>query len=211
MLPFLAGLLVAALAVLALQATWHQIRVRNLPRSTVLRFAKTIQVSVSLVALAACAPPTLQERVCAGQGSSSSPALEQAPHTITFVAVGDSTMIMVLGTDSLADDWNTQAPTGWRPATGEEPQVVACVEEQQDEISTCTYTGGSSLVRYQRQLTIELREARTADLLAERTFEGSAPRQCPNSKSADLRSITGDAVPLDTILPWLRQYVEPSQ
>jgi hypothetical protein len=218
--PLLAGLAVAILVVLGAFALWRLVLIRHVRHSTALRFSKIAQGIVSLLALVAFGvtasllyesanPPSLEEMVCEGKASPASPSYEgSATHTLNFIAIGTSTWIMILGTDARAADWNSQIPVDWRPPAPEQVQLVACLEEQQIELERCQYTGGSDLVRYRRQLSVSLREAHTGDLVAEDTFEGSNPRQCPSTKPSNLRQLLGNPVALDEVLTWLNEYVE---
>ena len=218
--PVLAGIAVAVLVVLVAFALWRLVLIRYVPSPWSLRFGKLAQGLVSLLAMVACIvtasllyqaanPPSVEELVCAGEASADASEYEgNPPHPITFVAIGDSTMIAVLGTDSLADEWSRQVPAAWRPGSPEEIQLVACLAEELVEIERCAYIGGSDVVRYRRDLSVRLAEAHTGNVISENTLRGSQPRQCRSTEQASLTQIHGDPVALSELLPWLEQYVE---
>jgi hypothetical protein len=100
-------------------------------------------------------------------------------------------------------------PNSWRADNQEEAELVVCIYEPVGrQVSDCGLyksSGGERelLIKYQYSRYVELRVARTGELVASTTIQGAPPDEC-----RDIENGTGYEVKEKAIEDWLRGYVE---
>jgi tetratricopeptide (TPR) repeat protein len=88
-------------------------------------------------------------------------------------------------------------------------RYAVCLEAGTRVVQRCPYTGGHTLVRQRQWWRVRVRDARTARVVADRTFNGSSPAACPFSRVfwATVDYTTGDPPSADQVINWLRGVV----
>ncbi len=108
-----------------------------------------------------------------------------------------------------SESWSDQIPEAWSPARSEEAQLVVCVGEIEDiSLEVCPYNLGSDITRYRRDLPVRILEARTGNLVAQKTFVGSDPRHCQATENMNTTVLYGEIASYSEVETWFRQYVE---
>ncbi len=146
--------------------------------------------------------------VCSGKGAQEAAMYQTSSsfHPVTVYRLDDGHFLNVDGT----------MPREWRPGSVTACELVACVGEQKEVlVQTCHYTGGFESTRYQYQTSVVLRAARTAEVVAEHTFAGSEPSECPVSITKgspfNVRTRVGREVDFSDITAWLKGRVNPRE
>jgi len=120
---------------------------------------------------------------------------------------GNEHPVVLLDSTGNEHDWSDELPIEWLPVVVEETQLVVCVgEEKERKIQNCKYMG-PDIERYQYNLHIQLREAKTGNIVAATTLYGSPPRYCESEEDYWLTRLEGSHVSLDQVEEWLRGYV----
>jgi hypothetical protein len=102
----------------------------------------------------------------------------------------------------------------WRPNDLASAQLVACEYYESEVLGTCMYEGPGQhrmLTRKRHDERIVIREARTAKVIAERTFHGAEPpKECPDSIRSNERDFALEGpMPTDgEIHDFVRSFVE---
>lgn len=89
----------------------------------------------------------------------------------------------------------------WRAKTVSEADLIACLDEQTVVVETCHYQLGVEVERRKPVATVDLRIARSGELLASETFDGTA-EACPPEVPVGQRVIHGDP-PSAVVDEWL--------
>jgi len=140
--------------------------------------------------------------VCQGQANPGSAAYtpgQNAP--LAAIEVGKN----VSSWSSYPDLW------GWEPKTPGEVVLVACITDQDVELSTCRYGGGGAvkLTRFQNRVEVRLIEAATGAVLGEQEFLGEKPG-CPDSVSSG-GTLRGKRVDTTDVKAWLEPFYTGAQ
>jgi hypothetical protein len=99
-------------------------------------------------------------------------------------------------------------PFEWLPTSLSDTQLVLCLgDEERNTIQTCQYTGNQVFARYQITRQASLVAVRSGEVIAETTFMGGTPGNCPNQISGS-GSDTGSDVKEEDIVDWMRPYIE---
>jgi uncharacterized repeat protein (TIGR02543 family) len=121
---------------------------------------------------------------------------------------GNEHPVVLLDSTGNKHDWSDELPIEWLPTVVEETQLVVCVEEEREiEIETCHYHNGPDITRYRYSLDVELREAKTGNIVAVTTLDGTWPRDCRPTEPYSLTRLEGSHVSLDQVQEWLGEYV----
>lgn len=82
-------------------------------------------------------------------------------------------------------------------------QLVVCIGDQTTTtLQTCNYSMGGTYTRYAQDRDVFVYEAQTGQLLSTKTFEGSHPSDCPETKSVGKDEASGDDVNWDDSQIW---------
>jgi hypothetical protein len=140
--------------------------------------------------------------VAAGKGVPQAAAYTMGVGSHPFVFISSS------GTAHRWSVWGLVEPKAYQAKTVAETQLVAVVgEETSTFIEECLYTGGPSVIRYQKHLNVTLREAKTGNLVSEKTFSGSYPPDCSKTERYKVTALYGDPVSDGQVWNWLKSYV----
>jgi WD40 repeat protein len=95
-------------------------------------------------------------------------------------------------------------PSGWSPSSVEQTELVAIVsEERKIDLGSQAYNIGPDITAYRFENDLELREARTGNLLSTFTFMGSTPPPFPYQASYITTSIEGTHIFAQDIENWM--------
>lgn len=131
-------------------------------------------------------------------------------HPIEFVDLTLGSMVV--------NDWRTQLPLTWRPASRSSAQLVACFTLDRELIETCPYSFNSgqwdaTVKRWQHSVSVRLVTPYNGYVLEERVFYGTTPDSCPASASfsqrGDVINYEGSTITFDEVMEWLRPYIAP--
>ncbi len=100
---------------------------------------------------------------------------------------------------------NPLLPQEWQPSPLSSVELIVCEQVTYQHVQTCFYTGGKFYTRDRRQFDLTLREAKTGNIMATKTFYGSEPDPCPPTTIFGGGS-TG-TINYDEINNWLKGYV----
>lgn len=114
------------------------------------------------------------------------------------------------GADALAD----AVPTSFQPPALRYLELLVSVTVEPDvSIEVCEYHTAAgpapSITRYVRERTVQVHDAGTGELVAERSFRGSTPRQCGSNEPYNLTELFGDPPDLTEAVGWLTDLVGP--
>jgi uncharacterized protein YjbI with pentapeptide repeats len=107
-------------------------------------------------------------------------------------------------------DWNDEFFENWIPSKDQLPEIVACVDEYIETISSCEYRQDISTVTIpllQSKMDITLRDAHTGSIFATTTIKGELA-QCPFQVTVGTESIGGTPVELMDAATWLSEFIE---
>lgn len=141
--------------------------------------------------------------VCQGIGVSQAADYAQA---------GEPHSVILLRPSGKRHSWIGEMPEDWWPTSVSDVELVAIVDKKLETvIQTCEYTGGHKVKRIQYVLDVELREAKTSDVVARTRLYGDVPGNCPRTILETETTITGSLVSHDDLKQWLERYVVPTQ
>ena len=81
--------------------------------------------------------------------------------------------------------------------------ILLCVLEKEEVIETCEYTNGGERTRIQHEWSITAIDTSNGQTLANRTFSGTVPSNCPSSiESSGDSNINGSDPDINTIVTW---------
>jgi hypothetical protein len=153
---------------------------------------------------------------CVDQGSTQEQAAIKAvssvakgkgvPEASSYVK-GKMHPIIIIDTSGSVNSWNSEVPKEWKPKSIGETQLVAVVTKATRSLQVCDYWTGPDVTRYQYYAKIDLREAKTGNIVKTNTFYGSTPIQCRQSESYSLTSLYGTQVEFSQVKSWLQGYV----
>jgi hypothetical protein len=108
-------------------------------------------------------------------------------------------------------------PAAWLAKTVEQTELVMAANSAWDQLDSEVYgmvpgSGGYTLIRRRNIVTIRVLKATTAEEIGSKVFKGPEPGGFPDKWNFDFSSHTdyldGEAVSAQTIIDWLRQFVE---
>lgn len=100
-------------------------------------------------------------------------------------------------------------PKTWIPQNIGQVELVAAIRFNNVLIQTRHYhVANTTIGRYRVDTEVSLREARTGNLIASTTFQGSDPSSFPKGERLPKGDLLGAAASADIILIWLKDYVE---
>lgn len=113
--------------------------------------------------------------------------------------------VVILSSDGTGGyGWNMNLPSGWSPASVQQTELVAIVsEERKISLGSQAYNIGPDITAYRFENDLELREARTGDLLSTFTFIGSDPPPFPYQASYITTTIEGTHLFAQDIEDWM--------
>jgi hypothetical protein len=89
------------------------------------------------------------------------------------------------------------------PDTIDAIQLVVCLGDQTTvTLQTCNYSMGGTYTRYAHDRDVFVYEAASGQLLEQKTFEGSHPSDCPDTKAVGKGEASGDDVNWDDSRIW---------
>ena len=107
-------------------------------------------------------------------------------------------------------------PETWRAQTAQKTELVACIQVEVVLVETCPYKlkngQAVSVERYQYKTSVALREAQTASVVAETSWQGTEPAKCSTEtqfkEGETVKKVYGVATSAGDITDWLRPYIE---
>lgn len=140
--------------------------------------------------------------VCQGQGVSQAAEYNKDDQEISPV--------VILNVEGKKHSWTNKVPEEWRPLSVEDTELVACMDkkQQEDMIQDCDYNIGPNVKRYQHFIGIELREAKTGNVIDSDKLEGSTPDRCAEWEEVSKTTIDGSKVSFSKAKEWLEEFVE---
>lgn len=100
---------------------------------------------------------------------------------------------------------NFYLPQEWQRSTIDSVELVVCETEKSETVSICYYTGGKIIIRSTLQLDLIIREAKTGNIVATKTFYSGYPASCPSTTIYG-GGITGK-IDYDEVNNWLKIFV----
>jgi hypothetical protein len=101
---------------------------------------------------------------------------------------------------------NSILPLQWQTSSPGLVELVACESRTYNNVQICFYTGGRTVSRYMIQVDVTIREAKTGNILAQKTFYSNSPDACPPTTYSWSSSIYG-TINYTDINNWLQNYV----
>jgi hypothetical protein len=138
--------------------------------------------------------------VCTGTG---------VPAAAAYPAAGPARLIS-FGLQSGGFALSNHAPLDWKAGSLEETALVMCLpEDKEDLIQTCDYSGDKQIKRYVHVQAVELRAARTGEVVGTTELTGAEPEKCDTKEilRSDVVERTGDKVSSEQLKTWLESYV----
>ena len=114
--------------------------------------------------------------------------------------------VVIIDNSGNIHTWNKDLPEEWKPKSIEKTELVAVITKGEKSIQVCQYTG-PSVTRYQNYIQIQLREAKTGNIVKTDTFYGSMPPQCKTRELYHVTAVYGTSISFDEFKPWLQKYV----
>jgi len=131
------------------------------------------------------------------------------PAAAAYPAAGEARLIsFAVQGDGFA--LSNHAPLEWKAAALDSTALVLCLgEEKQDLVQTCNYSESKKIKRYARVQPVELRAARSGELVAQTDLVGAEPEKCDDKQifRTDVVERTGDKVSSEQLKTWLADYV----
>lgn len=123
-------------------------------------------------------------------------------------------LIMRAGTRQ-RHSWYQDLPQAWRGTSQADTAAVACVEEEETPLETCSYMRNSdedaytaNFERVQHTTTIHLLNAATGRRIDTLILEGTLPESCPEDDPGGVSTtIEGTEPTFDEAAPWFEAYV----
>ena len=115
--------------------------------------------------------------------------------------------IILLNLEGQRHTWTNTIPVEWRSENVSCMQLVVLVSDQLKEvIEVCEYSG-PDITRYRYYVIVNLRAAKTGNLLENTTLLGTMPRECRQMEDYDLTALYGDQVSFSNLSVWLEPHV----
>ncbi|CAN5818176.1 hypothetical protein BH11MYX3_BH11MYX3_39230 [soil metagenome] len=109
------------------------------------------------------------------------------------------------------DNYLEELDASWKPREVAQAQLVACANMTKSSIEPCMYEGGITVQRNRYTMELTVREARTANVLGARKFEGDPPNCIDEVKTRVGQTTHSDFDGLSPMAgdwkPWLTYYV----
>lgn len=125
---------------------------------------------------------------------------------------GTHPVVIVAPSDEEAD-WNESLPESWIPRNVSQTELVVSISYREVELNKTRYkgqgTGWIYVTRIRLDTVVTLYEAQTGDVVDTYTFKGADPVGFPPSLPYGTQYLYGTTVDYDTVIEWLRPYVEP--
>jgi hypothetical protein len=141
------------------------------------------------------------ENVCSNKGVSESASYKQDScfHPIIMFELESNSYI-----------YKNDLPENFQPMAIRFCELVCIEEEKRELIQTCHYTGGINVTieRYQYQMNVVIKSAKTAEIISQKTFYGQEPSECPKTTTSS-RTMDGSQVGINDIMEWLKEFVNP--
>jgi len=113
-----------------------------------------------------------------------------------------------LDSDGNAHPWIKEIPEDWCPSSLNDVELVLIVGEEKEKlVQTCEYYMGPDVNRYRYFMDVELREAKSGELVSRTTVFGTMPRPCEKKEEVPLTQLEGDHVSFTQLQRWLERYV----
>jgi len=106
-------------------------------------------------------------------------------------------------------EWRELLPTEWRATTFGELALVVVVDPKEVRLGSQDYYGGPPITRYRHDLLVEVRAARTSEVLTVFTLEGEDPKSFPSRTSVHHIRIDGEKVDFGRFEEALLRFVQP--
>ncbi|MDK1119420.1 MAG: hypothetical protein QGM50_11625 [Anaerolineae bacterium] len=118
--------------------------------------------------------------------------------------------IVVLDASGSGRAWTNRLPYEWWPKSINTTELVACLDEEQQEfVTSCEYSDGQTIRKYQYTIPIQLVAARSGETIASGVIMGEPPRACKIMELVDTTTIHGSHVTHNEVEQWLRKFVTP--
>ena len=121
-------------------------------------------------------------------------------------------IVIIAPSDEVAE-WNDSLPESWIPRNVSQTELVVSISHREVELNKTRYKGQGSgwiyVTRVRLDTVVMLYEAQTGDLVDSYTFQGADPVGFPPTLPYGTQYLYGNTVDYDTVIEWLRQYVEP--
>jgi len=98
-------------------------------------------------------------------------------------------------------------PVEWKPPSNSKLELVACISKNNAVVQLCNYTNGGTFTRYKRRCSIDLRSAKTGELVASTILWGGEPSACPQTLTGMSSWSYGSGISNDRIIKWLATYI----
>jgi hypothetical protein len=121
--------------------------------------------------------------------------------------------VVIIAPSDEVTDWNESLPESWIPLNVGQTELAASISYREVELNKTRYKGQGSgwiyVTRVRLDTVVTLYEAQTGDVVDTYTFKGADPITFPPSLPYGTQYLYGDTVAYDTVIEWLRPYVEP--
>jgi hypothetical protein len=111
--------------------------------------------------------------------------------------------LVVLDPSGAPHTWSSSLPTYWMPMSVGETDLVVVVQEREIDLGSQSYVGGPPITRYRYETDVELREARTGQMLMTATLRGTEPPPFPSQAAVDLTRMEGSHISELDLQQWL--------
>ena len=111
--------------------------------------------------------------------------------------------LVVLDPSGAPHAWNSSLPTHWMPMSVGETDLVVVVQEREINLGSQAYIGGPPITRYRYETDVELREARTGQILMTVTLRGTEPPPFPSQAAVDVTRMEGSHISELDLQQWL--------
>lgn len=165
----------------------------------------TILVLLPVALAPSCQPqaapaPTLNtlSPVCRGQGvEQAAPYTGEPPHPVVSLDFNGN-----------EHPWMKKIPRDWCPASLDHVELVLVVGEEKEKlVQTCKYEGGPDVKRYRYSVEVELRGAKSGEIVSRTTIFGTMPRPCGRVEEVPLTRLEGARVSFSQLQRWLERYI----
>jgi hypothetical protein len=131
-----------------------------------------------------------------------------------YVGEGPHPVVLIDKQEADKHEWNDNLTSAWQPESISTTQLVGCVEEENELIETCPYTGGHFVKRYRRHLIIDLHEVHNGKKIGTHEFLGGVPDSCHLTETFFEYQLVkvkyGSHVTFEEAETWLTDYVNAS-
>lgn len=109
-----------------------------------------------------------------------------------------------------SDNWNNLIPAEWRSlGSPDKIELVLCYQIEEIVVEKCNYGDGGTITRIRHDWNVELREAKTGQIITTGVIEGDPPNKCPGFRAeGSPDSETIGEVSQETLTDWLKEFIE---